>query len=138
LTGAQTVSSEEDLRFGDVLPGVPKTVAKTDPNGAAEFLVTGTEGAEVTIDFDLPLYFSTSGATMPVIFYDTDCAVDSTNPPDQSSPGYDNLNPYSTITYRLGSAGLRIYLGGKIVPGLVQKPGDYSATIRVTVTYTGN
>ncbi len=133
----QTATSTESLAFGDVFPGVPKTVVKTSA-GAAEFTVTGTADAEVTLDFDLPSYLSTTGDNMQVFFSSTDCAVDSTNPPDQSSPTYNNLNPYQTITYRLGSAGLKIWLGGQIVPGLAQKAGSYNATIRLTVAYTGS
>ena len=133
----QTVTSTESLAFGDVFPGVPKTVAKTSA-GAAEFTVTGTADAEVTLDFDLPSYLSTTGDNMQVFFSSTDCAVDSTNPPNQGSPTYNNLNPYQTITYRLGSAGLKVWLGGQIVPGLAQKAGSYNATIRLTVAYTGS
>jgi hypothetical protein len=136
--GAQTVTADQDLAFGDVFPGVPKTIEKTSAS-AAEFTVTGTVDAEVTIDFDLPGYLYTTGANMPVYFYETDCAVDTTNPPDQSSPSLDDQNPYSTITYRIGSSGqMKIWLGGQLMPGLTQKSGDYTAPIRVTVSYTGN
>lgn len=136
--GGQTVTADQDLAFGDVFPGVPKTIEKTSSN-AAEFTVTGTVDAEVTIDFDLPGYLYTTGANMPVYFYETDCAVDTTNPPDQSSPTLDDQNPYNTITYRIGSSGqMKVWLGGQLMPGLTQKSGDYTAPIRVTVTYTGN
>lgn len=134
----QTVTADNDLAFGDVFPGVPKTIEKTSAN-AAEFTVTGTANAEVTIDFDLPGYLYTTGANMPVYFYETDCAVDTTNPPDQSSPSLDDQNPYNTITYRIGSSGqIKVWLGGQLMPGLSQQSGDYTAPIRVTVTYTGN
>lgn len=134
----QTVTADQDLAFGDVFPGVPKTVEKSS-SSAAEFTVTGTVDAEVTIDFDLPGYLYTTGANMPVYFYETDCAVDTTDPPDQTSPSLDDQNPYNTITYRIGSSGrIKIWLGGQLMPGLTQKSGDYTAPIRVTVTYTGN
>ncbi len=134
----QTVTATNDLAFGNVLPGVPKNISKQATGNAAEFYVTGIEGDEITLDFDLPRYLSTSGATMPVFFFETDCAVDSTDPPDQSAPSYDDLNPYQSIAYRIGSDGLTVWLGGRVVPGLVQKAGSYTATIRLTVAYTGN
>ncbi|MEE9554554.1 MAG: DUF4402 domain-containing protein [candidate division Zixibacteria bacterium] len=134
---AQTVTATNDLVFGNIFPGVPKAIAKNAAGDAAEFTVTGTAGAEVTLDFALPSYMYTTGANMPLFFSSNDCAVDSTNPPDQSSPSADNLNPNGTITYRIGSNGLSVWLGGRVVPGLVQKSGAYTATIRLTVAYTG-
>lgn len=137
LGTAQTVTGVSDLEFGNMFPGVPQVVTNKS-SSAAEFTVTGTAGAEVTLDFLLPEYVSISGGNMPLLFSTTDCSLDSSLVPDQSSPSADNLNPYETITYRLGSNGLTVWLGGRCVPGLVQKAGDYSATIRLTVTYTGN
>lgn len=134
---AQTVTATSDLAFGDVFPGVPTTILKTYSD-AAEFTVEGTADAEVTLDFDLPTYLYTTGANMLVFFDATYCAVDSSNPRDQSNPSANDLNPHVTITYRIGSTGLTVWLGGRIVPGLVQKSGDYTATIRLTVAYTGS
>jgi hypothetical protein len=134
---AQTVTGVSDLAFGDIFPGVPKVVTNKSVD-AAEYTVTGTAGAEVTLDFLLPTYVYTDGGNMPLLFSSTDCAVDSSSSPNQASPSADNLNPYETITYRLGSNGLTVWLGGRVIPGLVQKAGDYTATIRLTVTYTGN
>ncbi len=134
---AQTVTSTNDLAFGNIFPGVPKAIVKSSVGDAAEFTVTGTTGAEVTLDFTLPAYMYTTGANMPLFFSSSDCAVDSTNPQDQSNPSANNLNPNGTITYRIGSNGMSVWLGGRVVPGLVQKSGSYTATIRLTVAYTG-
>ena len=134
---SQTVTGVEDLRFGTIFPGVPKTVDKKSSD-AAEYTVTGTVDAEVTLDFSLPEYLSTTGATMTVLFSKTGCEVDSTAAGNQASPTYDDLNPYQTLTYSLGPNGkLTVWLGGQLVPGLIQKAGSYSATIRLTVAYTG-
>ncbi len=133
----QTVTSTNDLLFGNIFPGVPKSIAKSDASNAAEFTVTGIAGDEVTLDFTLPSYMYTTGSNMPLFFSSNDCSADSTNPPDQASPSANNLNPNGTITYRIGSNGLSVWLGGRVVPGLVQKSGAYTATIRLTVAYTG-
>jgi len=135
---AQNITINNDLTFGDVFPGIPKEISRYTPGAAAEFLVTGTAGAEVTIDFTLPTYMNASGYNMQLVFHETDCAMDSTSAPDQTDPGHDNLDPWHTITYRLGSSGLTIWLGGMVIPGLHQKQGDYSGTIVLTVAYTGN
>jgi hypothetical protein len=134
----QTVTGVEDLVFGDIFPGVPKTVSKKS-SGAAEFTVTGTVDTEVSLDFTLPQYLYMTGANMPVFFYNTDCQIDTTSTGNQASPTYDNLNPNQTLTYSLGPNGkLTVWLGGQVVPGLVQKSGSYTATIRLTSAYTGD
>lgn len=135
---AQTVSTVSDLQFGNIYPGIPKEILKTDVGSAAEFYITGTAGAEVTIDFTLPTYMNLGGFNMQLLFYETSVALDSSATPDQSNPPVDDLDPWQTITYRIGSNGLRVWLGGKLVPRLVQPPGDYNADIVVTVAYTGN
>jgi hypothetical protein len=74
---------------------------------------------------------------MNLIFSKTDCSMDSSASPTQSTPGYNNLDPWHTITYRLGSAGLKVWLGGQIVPKIIQAPGAYTGSIVLTVAYTG-
>ena len=134
----QTVTGVEDLAFGDIFSGVPKTASKKSSD-AAEFTVTGTVDAEVSLDFTLPQYLYTTGANMPMFFYNTDCQIDTTATGNQASPTYDDLNPNQTLTYSLGPNGkLTVWLGGQVVPGLVQKSGSYAATIRLTAAYTGN
>ncbi len=135
---AQSITVNNDLNFGDIFPGVPKTVSKTTPGFAAEFYVSGTPGAEVTVDFTLPTYMSSGFHNMQMVFTKTDCAMDSSASPDQTNPQHNNLDPWHTITYRLGSGGLTIWLGGMAIPKLSQDQGSYTATIVLTVAYTGN
>ncbi|MCP4706800.1 MAG: hypothetical protein GY865_19555, partial [candidate division Zixibacteria bacterium] len=87
------VSVVNDLTFGGVLAGVPKKVDKATPGGAAEYLVTGIAGSDVTIEFALPTYMNDGTYNMQMIFNNTDCAMDSSSSPDQTSPDYDNLDP---------------------------------------------
>ena len=111
----QTVTGVEDLVFGDIFPGVPKTISKKSTD-AAEFTVTGTVDAEVSLDFTLPQYLSATGANMPTFFYNTDCQIDTTATGNQAGPTYDDLNPNQTLTYSLGPNGkLTVWLGGQVV-----------------------
>jgi hypothetical protein len=135
---AQNITVNNDLVYGDILPGIPKTVDKKTAGSAAEFHVSGTAGSEITIDFTLPTYMNMTGFNMQMIFTKTDCALDTRAIPNQSSPERDNLDPWHTITDRLGSAGMLIWLGGTVVPKVIQPPGDYSASIVLTVAYTGS
>ena len=131
------VSGVSDLAFGTMYPGVPNTVDKSTAS-AAEFSITGTAGAEVTVAFTLPTYMNVSGYTMQMIFFNVDMAIDSNPTPNQLSPAYDDLDPWQIQTLRLGSAGLTVWLGGKAVPALRQQSGSYTADIVLTVEYTGN
>ncbi len=135
---AQTITVVNDLNFGPVFPGIPKTISKKQAGAAAEYHISGSPGSEVAVEFTLPTYMNKSGFNMQMVFTDTDCAIDSSATPDQSNPLVDNVDPWHVITYRLGSSGLTIWLGGMVIPKLVQPEGDYSGTIVLTVSYTGN
>ncbi len=135
---AQNVTVNNNLTFGTVFPGIPKTISKTTAGLAAEFYISGTAGSEITIDFALPTYMNVGSSNMQVIFQETDCAIDTSATPDQTNPEFNNLDPWHTLTYRIGSNGLYVWLGGIIVPGLTQTQGSYSSNIVITVTYTGN
>lgn len=134
---AQNITIINDLTVGNMLPGVPKVVSKRDAGSAAEFHVSGIAGDEMSIVFTLPTYMNDGGSNMQMVFTKTDCAMDSSATPDQSNPGYDDLDPWHTITYRLGTNGLTIWLGGMTIPKINQKPGNYSGVIVLTVTPTG-
>jgi hypothetical protein len=138
--GQVDITVNNNLVFGDVLPRVPKTVSKRAAGQAAEFHVSGPAGQKVIVTFTLPEYMNMTGYSMKMIFYETDCAMDSTlnQASKQSSPGYDNIDPWHPITYGLGTNGLTIWLGGKVVPGMVQPPGDYAADIVIRVDTTSD
>ena len=129
------VSVVNDLTFGTVLGGVPKKIDKATPGSAAEFLVTGIAGSDVTVEFTLPTYMNDGSYNMQMIFDNIDWAMDSSSSPDQTSPDYDDLNPWDVINYTIGSGGIAIWLGGKVVPKLLQQPGSYTADIVVTITF---
>ena len=133
------VTLVNNLQFGNVFPGIPKVISKHAAGAAAEFHVSGNAGNEVMITFlSLPTYINMSGFNMNVVISETDCAMDSSATPNQSTPDYNNLNPWQPITYRLGSNGLTIWLGATVVPNLGQKPGSYSGLIQIKAEYTGN
>ncbi len=134
---AQTITVVNDLVFGDLFPGVPKTISKYTAGEAAEFHVAGTNAAQISIQFTLPTKMTKIGVSIQLIFFDTDCSVDPRNKPVQTSPLHDNLDPWSTHLYKLGPKGLTIYLGCTAIPRIVQPPGAYTADIILTVAYTG-
>jgi hypothetical protein len=135
---SQNITVNNNLVFGNIFPGIPKTVSKRIAGGAAEFLISGTAGLEMTIDLTLPTFMNSAGSNMQLVFTETDAALDSSATADQSNPSLDNIDPWHTITYRLGSNGITLWLGGMAIPKLSQVSGSYTAVIVMTVVYTGN
>lgn len=129
------VSVVNDLTFGSILGGVPKKIDKATAGTAAEFLVTGVAGSDVTVEFALPTYMNDGTYNMQMIFTNTDCSMDSSTSPDQTSPDYNNLDPWDVLSYTIGSGGITVWLGGKVVPRLLQDPGSYTADIVITITF---
>lgn len=134
---AQTATGINDLTFGNVLPGVPKTISKRTAGAAAEYSVTGDAGDQVLIDFSLPTHLRDNGNTLLITFSATDCAIDSSDPGDQSNPAWDDRDPRNTLTATLGSGGLTIWLGARTQPSAQQPSGNYSAEIILTVSPAG-
>lgn len=144
LVVALTVSSSSVLAFGTVYQGVAKVVANTDA-GAGVFRVTGLEDAVLAIYFQLPDYLSTATGDdrMVISFSSTNLNVDTTAANDATgfvaANGWANEDPHSvTGSADIGSTGLDLYLGGKVIPSVDQTAGAYSGDIILTVAYTGS
>ena len=72
-----------------------------------------------------------------MVFTDTSCAADSSDPADQSNPTWDDQDPRQTITATLGSAGLTVWLGARLIPNQLQESGSYAGEITIFVTPSG-
>ena len=59
------VVGAQQLNFGNVFPGVNKTVAATDLTNAGRFDVTGQASTPVTLSFTLPASLTSGANTMP-------------------------------------------------------------------------
>lgn len=133
-----TVAVNNNLAFGNVLPGSEKVIDKTAAGSAAEFLLSGPAGREVTIQFNLPLFLKLGGNNMLVSFSITDLSMDSSvnQASNQATPGHDNLDPNVVTTYGVGANGLTIWLGGKAIPANGQAAGSYSSSLIIIVDTT--
>src|SRR5689334_6923868 len=63
------VVGAQQLNFGNVFPGVNKTINASDLANAGRFDVTGQANAPVTLSFTLPATLSSGGNTMPIVSY---------------------------------------------------------------------
>ena len=124
-----TVSTDlRALDFGNVFPGVNKSIAYTDAT-SGKWDIAGALGAEIQLTFTLPANLSDGTNNLPISYSATD-AVGSAVAFDPSAGSTENLD---------GGAGTGfVWLGGTVAPTPAQPAGVYSATVSLDVVYTGN
>ncbi len=129
------LTGNNNLQFGDVTPGVDKTVDKTSLAFAGEFVVTGDALQSVTLTFDLPpaLDHAVVPATLPIVFTNTDASYEDGTGGGQEFPAGE-FNPAAPDPVSIGADGtLSIWIGGTVMPNVVQTGGSYAADIMLTV-----
>lgn len=148
LTAQVEVSNEPlvivplaDLRFGQLVPGTPATIAPRTSTGAGKFEIHGLRRAEITFDLTLPTLLRAGAGpyTIPVAFGNTAACHRMTDQQNVCTL----FNPSATLTVRLRNrpppdATVFVWLGGTVSPSPTQFPGIYTATVTATVQYTGN
>src|SRR6266550_7088946 len=124
------VLGAQPLAFGNVFPGVNKTVGPDDLTNGGRFDVTGQGSAPVTLSFGLPATLSTGGgATMGIDNFQAIRASDAAQLVGAAffSPGASNAATF-------GAAGtLFVWVGARVTPAVNQAAGLYTGTITLTV-----
>jgi len=124
------VAAAQQLSFGNVFPGVNKTVAAPDLTNAGRFDVTGQAGAPVTLSFTLPATLSSGSNTMPIDSY---AGVRADNSSQTSGIGF---VPGASNPATLSATGLLfIWVGARVTPATNQAQGTYTGSITMTVVY---
>jgi len=139
-----TATATQDLAFGNIFQGVPKTIGYDNDASSAIFTITGEASAGINMQLILPEYLSLANGSdrITIVFSSTAAAVDTTTVTPSTvtaSDGWIDQNPYNLPAAAvIGASGItKIYLGGKIVPSTDQKPGTYSGDIILSVSYNG-
>jgi hypothetical protein len=135
LTPLSVTSNLRDLNFGDVFPGLNKSVAWSDAT-SGQWRIDGEAGKEVQMAFTLPANLNSGPNSMPISFAATDAAWNTTN----STAGAATFDPASGATELLdgGTGQLFVFLGGTVSPAPTQAAGVYTGTVLLDVVYTGN
>ncbi len=125
----------QDLGFGTLIPGIPVHVLRSDPVGSGQFTLRGQRNAQVQMQFILPATMAGPlAATLPLIFGATDGGFSAA----ESIANQAGFDPRAPALGTLSSNGrATIFLGGMATPSPTQPAGAYSATITLTVSYTG-
>ena len=127
---AITVTGTADLAFGNVFPGINKTIAVADPT-SGRWSATGQASAQVALTFTLPTNLVNGGNNLPITGW-TGCHY-STNVP----AGCTGFTPSGTATNAAFSAGgqLFVFIGGTVQPAANQVAGNYTAVATLTLAY---
>jgi hypothetical protein len=124
------VLGAQQLNFGNVFPGVNKTIAATDLTNAGRFDVTGQASTAVTLSFTLPATLASGGNTMPIVSY---TGVHAQN---NAQVGGTAFTPASGATTPLSALGeLWVWVGAQVQPATNQVAGVYTGSITMTVVY---
>lgn len=127
---AMTVSGVRNLDFGNVFPGVNKSIAVDNAN-SGKFTVAGQASANVNLTFTLPANLTSGGNNLPIGTW-----VGHWNGVDDASSGT-NFTPSAgaTAAQFSGSGNLYVFVGATVSPGGSQTAGSYSGTVTMTVAY---
>src|SRR5256886_1333786 len=124
------VLGAQQLNFGNVFPGVNKTVNATDLTNGGRFDVTGQASTPVTLSFTLPATLSSAGNTMPIVSYTGEYAG------NNLQTGAQVFTPASGANPSLSAAGLLfVWVAAQVQPATNQAAGVYTGSITMTVVY---
>jgi hypothetical protein len=124
------VAAGQQLNFGNVFPGVNKTVAATDLTNGGRFDVTGQASTPVTLSFTLPATLSSGGNTMPIVSF---TGVHAQNALQTGGVAF---TPSAGANPTLSAGGLLfVWVGAQVQPATNQAAGVYTANVTMTVVY---
>jgi len=127
-----SISAGQNLDFGIVLQGTPKTIASTAA-AAGRFDATGTASANVNVAFTLPATLASGANTLPIGTW-TGCYNATANSNGAGCTAIANLA--ATTPAAFGGAGnLWVFVGATVTPAAAQAVGNYSGTVTMTLTY---
>lgn len=130
VLGALTVAGANDLQFGNVTPGVNKTVAIAD-GGAGRFDVTKAASSGVALSFTLPANLTSGANTLPIGSWTGGW---NTSP---SPAGATSFTPSASATNTTVTAGtgISVYVGATVSPAVAQAAGAYTGVVTMSAVY---
>ena len=127
-----TVTPVSDLAFGNVYPGVAKTVAVADAS-AGTFSVAGYNTAQVNLTFTLPTNLVSGTDNLPIGTW-----TGYYNTTNSATVGGAAFTPStSATTTNLAAGALYVFVGATVSPAGTQPAGSYTGTVTMAVAYTG-
>jgi hypothetical protein len=130
LAAAQySVAQVQPLAFGYLTQGVTEIVLSTDAFRRGVVTVDGTGQAWVRVVLPTALT-SAQGTAIPLQFLTGDVTAQEAGKP----PGA--FDPATSTRVNLGKGTASLFIGGRAVPAVNQRAGNYTATMTVIVSST--
>ncbi|MDQ3997452.1 MAG: hypothetical protein M3303_10635 [Gemmatimonadota bacterium] len=129
-----TVSGARDLAFGNVYPGVNKSIAVADAT-SGRFDLTGVASAQVQFSFTLPTNLNNGGNTLPIGTWTG--YHNTTNSASVGGTAFTPSSSNTTTNLAAVTGQLFIFVGATVSPSGTQTAGPYTAQVTATAAYTG-
>jgi len=128
-----SITATRDLDFGDdIIPGIARTIDKT-ATSSGKFSLAGQALKELNVTLTTPTELVNGANNLPISFTATDAGYKT---PTGTLTAFD---PAAPINASFGSEGtMDVFLGGKVTPASNQVAGLYTATVNISLYYTGN
>lgn len=119
------------LALGEMIQEITTTIATNDA-GAAEFIISGEPGKQVTLDFTLDA--SITGVGDPIaVTYSGESGTTAT----PSGTSNHDTSTQLTANLEATSGELYFWVGATVTPAVNQAAGTYSGNLQVDIAYTG-
>ena len=127
---AMTVTGARALDFGNVFPGVAKSIAVAAAT-SGRFDLTGQASANVNLTFTLPTNLTSGANNLPIGTW-TGCHAATSN-----TTGCTTFTPSGSATASAfsGTGALFVWVGGTVTPAANQAAGTYNGTVTLTAAY---
>ena len=122
------VSTGQSLNFGNVFPGVAKTIATTDAT-AGRWDVTGQASTLVNLSLTLPINLQSGLNLLPIANFTG--SYNTANNAAAATP----FPVAGASTSLSGTGALFVWVGGQVNPASNQPAGVYTASVTLTVMY---
>ncbi len=127
---AITVTADNPLAFGNVTPGVARTIAPSDA-GAGRFSVTKAASTGLVLSFTLPTALTSGGNSLPIGSWSG--AWNTTATPTGATSFTPSAAGYATGT--VTGTTVVVYVGGTVTPAAAQPAGAYTGSITMQAVY---
>ncbi len=129
VLSALNVTGAANLQFGNVTPGVNKTIAIADA-GAGRFDVVKAASSGLNLSFTLPATLADGGNTLPIGTWTGAWNTSAT------TAGATAFAP-ATGTSTASTAGttISVYVGATVTPAVAQAAGSYTGTVTMSAVY---
>ena len=125
-----TVIGNRDLAFGNVFPGLAKTVPITGGN-SGRYQVTGQNNANISLTFTLPADLINGANLLPISTW-----VGRHNTISNAATGVAFTPSAAATNTTFSATGIRwVFISATVTPAANQAAGGYVATATLTVAY---